>query len=57
MSLEKVIIPSSVTELGWGLFDGCEESVTVYCDEGSCVQEYCIRNGIKEARISEKDEY
>ena len=52
--LEKVIIPDSVKELGWGLFDGCETTVTVYCDEGSAIQEYCIRNGIKEARISEK---
>ena len=56
-SLEKVIIPSSVTELGWGLFDGCEEIVTVYCEEGSCVQEYCIRNGIREARLTEEDEF
>ncbi len=54
-SLEKVIIPSSVVELGWGLFDGCENTVTVYCDEGSLIQDYCIRNGIREARISEKD--
>lgn len=53
-SLERVIIPSSVTELGWGLFDGCEDKVTVYCDEGSAIQDYCIRNSIKEARISEK---
>lgn len=54
-NLEKVIIPDSVKELGWGLFDGCENTVTVYCDEGSLVQEYCIRNGIREARISEKE--
>ncbi len=54
-SLEKVVIPSTVTELGWGLFDGCENIVTVYCDEGSLVQEYCRRNGIREARISEKE--
>lgn len=53
-SLEKVVIPNSVTELGWGLFDGCESIVTVYCEEGSIVQDYCRRNGIKEARISEK---
>ena len=52
--LEKVIIPASVTELGWGLFDGCESNVVVYCEEGSVVQEYCRRNGIREARISEK---
>ena len=54
ISLEKVIIPSSVVELGWGLFDGCESSITVYCDEGSAIQAYCRRNGIREARISEK---
>lgn len=54
-NLEKVVIPSSITELGWGLFDGCENTVTVYCDEGSIVQDYCRRNGIKEARISEKE--
>lgn len=54
-NLEKVIIPSCVTELGWGLFDGCEKTVTVYCDEGSFVQDYCRRNGIREARISEKE--
>ena len=54
ISLERVIVPSSVTELGWGLFDGCESIVTVYCDEGSVIQEYCRRNGIREARISEK---
>lgn len=54
-SLEKVIIPSSVIELGWGLFDGCENSVTVFCEEGSLIQEYCLRNGIREARLSEKE--
>ena len=54
-SLEKVIIPDSVVELGWGLFDSCEDVVTVYCDEGSAAQEYCLRNGIKEARITEKE--
>lgn len=54
-SLEKVVIPSTVTELGWGLFDGCENTVTVYCEEGSLVQDYCRRNGIREARLSEKE--
>lgn len=54
-NLERVIIPNSVTELGWGLFDGCENTVTVYCEEGSIVQEYCRRNGIREARLSEKE--
>ena len=55
VSLEKLIIPSSVKELGWGLFDGCEDKVTVYCDEGSPIQSYCRRNGIREARIDNKD--
>lgn len=53
--LERVVIPSSVKELGWGLFDGCEDRVTVYCDVGSLAYEYCIRNGIREARISERE--
>lgn len=53
-NLERVVIPSSVTELGWGMFDGCESSVTVYCDEGTPIQEYCKRNAIKEARITDK---
>ncbi len=55
-NLEKVVVPSSVTELGWGIFDSCETTVTVYCEEGSAIQEYCRRNAIKEARISETEE-
>lgn len=54
-SLERVVIPSSVKDLGWGIFDGCENVVTVYCDEGSEIQSYCRRCGIKEARMSEKE--
>ena len=53
-SLDTVIIPDSVKDMGWGIFDGCEEKVVVYCNEGSLAQEYCLRNGIKEARISDK---
>ena len=55
VNLEKVVIPSSVTELGWGLFDGCENKVTVYCDEGSAIYNYCKSNGIREARMSERE--
>lgn len=54
-SLERVIIPDSVKELGWGLFDGCENTVTVYCDEGSAIYEYCERNGIRHKRIEEAE--
>ena len=52
-SLDKVIIPDSVKDMGWGIFDGCEEKVVVYCEEGSVAQEYCRRNGIQEARLSD----
>ena len=56
-SLERVIVPSSVKELGWGVFDGCERNITVFCEEGSAIQEYCRRNKIREERLSEKDKY
>lgn len=54
-SLEKVVIYASVRDLGWGVFDGCPEGLTVYCEEGSSVQLYCKQNGIREARIEDKD--
>ena len=53
VSLDTVIIPDSVKDMGWGIFDGCEDKVVVYCNEGSYVQEYCRRNGIREARMEE----
>lgn len=55
-SLDTVIIPDSVKDLGWGIFDGCEDKIVVYCNEGSQAQEYCLRNGIKEARISDRSD-
>ncbi len=54
--LEKVIIPDSVKEMGWGVFDGCEDKVVVYCNEGSLAYEYCIRNKIKTAILADEDE-
>lgn len=53
ISLDTVIIPDSVIDMGWGIFDGCEDKVVVYCNEGSYAQMYCLRNGIREARIEE----
>jgi hypothetical protein len=53
VSLDTVIIPDSVKDMGWGIFDGCEDKGVVYCNEGSYAQEYCLRNGIREARIEE----
>ncbi|MBR5825839.1 MAG: leucine-rich repeat protein [Clostridia bacterium] len=53
VSLDTVIIPDSVKDMGWGIFDGCEEKVVVYCNEGSYAQDYCRRNGIKDARIED----
>ena len=46
-SLEKIVIPASVSELGWGIFDGCSQNLIVYCDEGSAIHEYCLRNHIR----------
>ena len=43
--LEKIIIPSSVVEFGWGMFNGCEK-VTVYCESGSAAAEYCEKKNI-----------
>ena len=54
VNLDTVIIPDSVKDMGWGVFDGCEDKVVVYCNEGSVAYEYCIRNGIKQARISDR---
>jgi hypothetical protein len=55
ISLDTVILPDSVKDMGWGVFDGCEDKVTVYCNEGSFAQEYCRSHGIREARITEKE--
>lgn len=49
--LDRILIPSSVNDLGWGLFDDCSENLIVYCDEGSEIHSYCIRNKIKNDRI------
>jgi hypothetical protein len=54
-SLEKLIVPASVKELGWGLFDGCEDKVTVYCEQNSPIWDYCCRNGIRHARLEERE--
>ncbi len=52
--LERILIPSSVKEIGWGMFDGCPEDMVVYCETGSTIHEYCIRNGIKVAELTEE---
>ena len=51
--LEKIMIPASVKDLGWGLFDGCSSDMVVYCEDDSEIQKYCIRNRIKYAPIGE----
>ena len=48
VQLNRITFPDSVNEIG-------EELVTVYCDEGSVIQEYCRRNGIREERPVEKE--
>ena len=52
VSLERVLIPDSVKDLGWGLFDGCDK-VVVYCREGFVAENYCRRNGIRFTPLSE----
>ena len=54
-NLKSIIVPDSVKELGWGILDGCEKTVTVYCDEGSLIYEYCEKNAICHKHISEKE--
>ena len=54
-NLEKVVIPASVVELGWGLFDGCRPSLVVYCEKGSTIWEYCVRNRIMVDDIENAD--
>ena len=41
------LFPASVTELGWGLFDGCSDDLVVYCEENSEAWKYCQRNHIR----------
>ena len=43
--LPKVYISPNVTKLGENIFDGCEV-LTVWCEYGSTILEYCIDNNI-----------
>ncbi len=52
--LERILIPSSVKEVGWGMFDGCPDNLVVYCETGSTIYDYCIRNGIQVAELTEE---
>ena len=53
---DKVVYTSKkYTQNGVDKIDGCENLVTVYCNENSAIYHYCVRNGIKHARIEEKD--
>ena len=54
VNLEKVVIPSSVKDIGWGLFDGCDQ-VVVYCEEGSAAYDYCRKNRIRFAQLTAGD--
>lgn len=52
--LRKIYIPSSATTLGTDLFSG-SENVTVFCQEGSVIHQYCIENNVAFQLISEDE--
>lgn len=44
-NLRSIYIPSSVIELGEGIFQN--NQTVISCEEGSVIHEYCIKNGLK----------
>lgn len=53
-SLQSVYIPSSVNEIGNSVFDG-STNVTVFCEEGSVAQQYCVENSVNYKIIDKND--
>ena len=45
-SLTTVYIPSRVEVIGYGAFDSCSKSMTIYCEDGSYAQKYAQSFGI-----------
>lgn len=46
-SLESVVIPDSVTNISDSAFQGANEDLVIYCNEGSYAQQYAVANDIK----------
>ena len=46
--LERIAIPTSVTKIEYGAFDGCER-ITVYCEKGSYADQYARSFGMSVA--------
>ena len=46
-ALSTIYICSSVNTIGYGAFDGCSKSLTIYCESNSFAQEYAKSFGIK----------
>ena len=46
-SLETVVIPDSVTSISDNAFQGANEELVIYCNEGSYAEQYAIANEIK----------
>ena len=45
-SLSTVYIPACVDAIGYGAFDSCSKSMTIYCEDGSYAQKYAQSFGI-----------
>ena len=46
-ALTTIYISSSVDNIGYGAFDACSKSLTIYCENGSYAQQYSKSFGIK----------
>ncbi len=44
--LEKIYIPASVKSIGYGAFDYCSSSLTIFCDKDSYAEKYAESFGI-----------
>ena len=51
--LESITVPSTVTSVGDGIVFECPQNVVIYCDEGSAIEEYAIKGGIKYVYIKD----
>lgn len=46
-SLKSISVPTSVTSVGYGAFDGCQNTVTIICTKGSYIEAYAASWGMK----------
>lgn len=51
-SVKEITLPGTVMSIGDSVFDGCESLETIYVDEGSYAEAYCINNELPYAVLS-----